>query len=130
METNNDIKITAKNLDWAAKKELCELWKKTPGLSMNGFSKQQGLSEATFYRWCKRFFPKTTNTKKPKKTLNKKTNWIPVNVPQQNNTQADPLKLVMLELLFPNNMKAKINISINEVVNLIQELCYAATVIR
>ena len=124
MEINNGTKIAIKNLDLAARKSLYELWKKTPGLSMNSFCRQQGIASTTFHQWCKNF-----DNNKIKK-INPKSNWMPVNVPQQDNRQLESPKMVPLELLFPNNMKATINIPINEVVHLIQEVCYAATVIR
>ena len=124
MEINNGTKIITKNLDLIAKKDLYELWKKTPKLSMNAFCKQRGIATTTFHQWCKKFGNNKTKNIKPK------SNWMPVNVVQENNKQVELSKTVTLELLFPNNMKAKINILINEVVNLIQELCYAATVIR
>lgn len=139
MDINNNAKIVAKDLNWTAKKELCELWKKTPGISKSAFCKQRGLSDATFYRWFEKFWPQPKIQPKPNskpkfksksKKLTTKANWMPVNFPQQNNKQVEPTELVTLELLLPNNVKAKINVSIDKIINLIQELCYAATVIR
>jgi hypothetical protein len=123
MEINN-TKIAVKVLDLAARKNLYELWKKTPGLSMNSFCKQQGIASTTFHQWCKKFNNNKIKNIKPK------SNWMPVNAPQQTNRQLEPPKIVPLELLFPNNMKATINISITEIINLIKETCYATTVIR
>jgi hypothetical protein len=123
MEINN-TKIVVKNLDLAARKNLYELWKKTPGLSKNSFCKQQGIASTTFHQWCKKFSNNKIKSKKHK------SNWIPINLPKQNNKQENPSKIIALELLLPNNIKATVNTSINEAVNLIQELCYAATVIR
>ena len=116
----NNTKRVVKKLDLASQKSLYELWKKTPGLSIKGFCRQQGIASSTFFQWCKKF----------DNNIKTKSNWIPVNIPQQANKQLELSKIVPLELSFPNNMKATINISINEVVNLIKELYYATTVIR
>lgn len=128
MDTNNATKAVYKKLDQTTKKELCELWKKSPGISRKEFCRQQGLSDATFYRWCRKFFPKTKSSHE--KLKNKKANWIPINLPQQNNKPSEISKIITLELLFPNNLKATINVEINEIVDLIKELSNANTIIR
>ena len=115
-ENDNSAKFSNKNLDWEAKKELCNLWKNTSGISMSKFCRQQGIPASSFRGWHRKLCPA-----KNKKT--KKSNWVPVKIIQQ--TQQRKLNAdttTNLELLFPNNIIAKINMETKEVFNLIKEL--------
>lgn len=123
MDTENNIKD--ENLNWADKEALCKLWQSSPGMTRTKFCKQRNLSTATFYRWCKKL-----GIDKHRKDTDKKVNWFPVNVPKQNNTHNKSTEIILIELLLPNNILAKMNIGTNTIVNLIKDLSYANTVIR
>ncbi len=110
--------IKVENLNWEAKERLCKLWQSSPETNRRKFCKQRNLSDATFYRWCKKFGIDKHNR-------NKKVNWFPINLSKQNdNTQSKSSEIVLIELLLPNN------IGTNKIVNLIKELSDANTVIR
>lgn len=120
-----DIKSNTKvqKLNWTDKEKLCKLWQNSSEINRSIFCKQKNLSDSTFYRWCKRF----GITKHHK---NKKINWFPVNLKQQNDKQNKLPETVLIKLLLPNNIVAKMNIGTNTIVNLIKELSDANTVIR
>lgn len=119
MHEENHIKTLNKNLDWGSKKAICELWKKTPGISMSAFCRQQGISVASFSRWHKILWPKSENLLENKKT--KSSNWLPIKITEQENKQDINVTRDM-ELLLPNKITVKINIEIKEMFNFIKEL--------
>jgi transposase-like protein len=107
-------------LSWEEKVELCNRWQES-GIGRRAFCKQHGVAFATFYGWCNKIWPRST--KKKRSPLS------PVRIVNTTNETHEEGQLI-LELSFPNQAMARIKLPLSSMGKLIQELCYAATIIR
>jgi hypothetical protein len=107
-------------LSWEEKAELCKRWKES-GIERGEFCKQRGLALATFYGWCNQMWPRSN--KKDHSQL------TPVRIVNHTNETHEMGQLV-LELSLPNQAMARLKLPLSSIGKLIQELCYAATIIR
>jgi len=105
-------------LSWKEKVAICEEWKRS-GLSKQLFCGQRGISEATFYGWCKRLWPKPS-----------KSNLCPVSIiadPKSIPVKSEP---ITLEVIFPNAIIARVKATEGQFGFLLRELLDATSVIR
>ena len=103
------------DLSWQEKTNLCELWK-TSGLSKNLFCKKYNLRLSTFCGWCKRLWSPKQSEGLCQVAMVKSLNKVPI----------DASKIV-IEVDFPNQISARINLQEHQVLCLLQGLIHAAT---
>ena len=125
-------KINVKNLNWEARKTLCEEWKRTK-LSASAFCKERGLAGVTFHKWCKQLWPdKQNNIEQPLKIERRKTtklsknNWFPVTIADSKSSLTTTTQ-ISAEIILPNQMVMRILVQLSDIKILIKELCNANT---
>jgi len=108
-------------LSWDDKVSICKQWQHS-GLSMSKFCAQKKLALATFSGWCVRLWPSRSKTK---------SKLCEVTITEPRCTAAVAEKpSVTIEVLFPQEVTARIKANRDQIGFLLQELLYATTAAR
>lgn len=103
-------------LSWEEKKRLCEEWQSS-GLSKAAFCTPRKLALSTFHGWVSRFQSELGNQ------------FCPIRITGESlsPTKAEPM---LLEVILPNAVKARVRATEEQLSFLLKELFYAATIVR
>ena len=112
------VTFKKQELSWDEKVSLCNHWKGS-GLSKTRFCKRHQLVFSTFCGWCDRLWPKKRN--------NQLCQVAVVDAPNEKSRNS---LMMHVELNFPNQVSAKIDLSGHQVFGLIKELIHATTASR
>ena len=104
-------------LTWEEKSAICDEWANS-GISKQEFCHNKCLATGTFYGWCARRWPNKSNV-----TL------YPVGVANAGNFSCKTESL-LVELSFPNDVRARITATDKQFGFLLRELCHATTATR
>lgn len=100
------------------KKALYEEWKGS-GKSKAQFCKEQKLCLSAFYNWQNHLSPS-----------NKRSNLSPIKVIPQEIAEELRLEQTQVEIIMPTNIIVRVKLPAKNLVNFIQEISYAITIIR
>ncbi len=103
-------------------KSICENWKAS-GISKQQFCYEHKLPTSTFYGWCAKLW---SNNKPQHKKLFSPV--IPIQPLTKNKIKDKNEGIIKITL--PNQAIVKVILPLKELGNLLQELCYATTIIR
>ena len=102
------------------KRALCESWR-ISGKKISAFCKEQGFSTSTFHGWLNKLSIREPKIKKMHlKPVIVKDNFLKVNGMEQ----------TLIEVVLPNQVILRLKLSLKELIPFIQELSYAAAIIR
>lgn len=119
-QDNKILKAPSKKPTRLDKEALCKDWKRS-GLSKNAFCKKLGLSLATFCGWYRRLYPQEVKSRGPMRAVK-----IIPKAPLRQDIPED----IMVELLFPNQVSARVHLKEAEIGAFFRELMNATAVIR
>ena len=109
-----------KLLSWEEKASICKKWQES-GLNRREFCQQENLSIPTFNAWCRRLWPKESEETE---------NFYPIHLRESQQPLEESPKTIIIDLLLPQSVTARVQASNSQFRFLIQELLHATATIQ